>query len=1176
MHLRSDRRSTSILATVLAALLILYAPSPTVRAAVEPPLLAETLPGRGSPPPLTFEENRGQADRRHGFVAHARHASFGLAATEVSLSFDDGRDWRLKLLGGRATAKAAPRELQPARSHYFRGAAPEQWIRDVPHYARVRYASVYPGIDVEYYGDGRIFEYDFLLAPGADVSRIRMAVDGARAVTLAGDGSVTFGLGDRELRQEPPRAFQEHDGVRREVAVSYVRRGRAVGLRLGEYDRERPVLIDPAIQYSTYLGVASWDEGNDVAFDAQGNAYVAGLTISANKDVSVAKFDSGGGLVYRTVLGGPNHDGAHGIAVDAAGQVYVTGWTASWGFPARNAFQSNFSDAYQDAFVAKLDAGGSIVYSTYLGGNGEDMGHAIAIDDAGNAYVAGRTTSTNFPVASAAQSAPGGDADGFVTKLSPAGNALGFSTYLGGSGGDSANGIAWDGGTVYVAGRTASTNFPTASASQGTFGGGADDAFVTKMSSAGSVTFSTYVGGAQHEGAQDIAVDGSGGVYVTGWRLKWPIALTPFVTRLNASGATAYSIEGRGGEGIAVNSAGEAYVTGAAPYFYSRLSTSGGVLLDFAGIGGRALAINTAGDVVVAGSTDLTTLQTVNAHQPRHADAGTTEMNYGTLQRRTDAFVARIGDGAPPRPTATPRVSPTPTPTATATGPTPTAPPATPTPTPTPRATVGPTATPRPAPGTRWEDSDPALQYTGTWYLNSNPQHSGGSVRGAVDPGNRVTLTFSGSSLTILGYQDEWAGRANVKIDGAVVGVADFYASPAKARAIVFTTSVAAGAHTLELEVTGTRNPASGGNWAWLDAIEAGSAGPTSTPTPTPTPANPTATPTPTSPPPMTPTPTPTARTTAPPTATPTPGAPMRFEQEHASVTYTGSWFLNNAAGHSGGSARLSVDPGDRATFSFTGTSVSLIAYQDEWSGIGRVLIDGAVAGTADFYRSPSRHQAVVFTASGLAAGAHTLVLEVTGTRNPASGGNWVWLDAFDVSSSGGTAPTPTPAPTSAPTATPTPTPVIPMPTATPTPTVAPARPTPTPTPGGTPSRIEDSSPSIAYTGTWFNNGNAQHSGSSARLAVDPGSRATLTFTGTGVTWIAYRDEWSGIARVFVDGTLAQTVDLFFTPSAARQPVWTVSGLPRGTHTVAIEVTGTRSAGSGGNWVWVDAFDVTP
>jgi hypothetical protein len=315
-----------------------------------------------------------------------------------------------------------------------------------------------------------------------------------------------------------------------------------------------------ALVYSTYLGGSSaggqgiaigGGEGNGIAVDAAGNAYVTGHTNSIDFPTAnplqatcallptgapgiedcdtafVAKLNpAGSALVYSTYLGGSGSDGGTGIAVDAAGNAYVTGETASTDFPTANPLQPSLGGA-EDAFVAKLNpAGSALVYSTYLGGNSDDSGSGIAVDGAGNAYVTGSTTSTDFPTANPLQgvcdncyykSETAWSGDAFVAKLNPAGNALVYSTYLGGSGNDEGFGIAADGaGNAYVTGSTTSTDFPTANSFQPSYAGGGD-AFVAELNSAGSaLAYSTYLGGSGGDQGSGIAVDSAGNAYVTG------------------------------------------------------------------------------------------------------------------------------------------------------------------------------------------------------------------------------------------------------------------------------------------------------------------------------------------------------------------------------------------------------------------------------------------------------------------------------------------------------------------------------------------------------------------------------------------------------------------------------------------------------------------------------------
>jgi hypothetical protein len=366
-----------------------------------------------------------------------------------------------------------------------------------------------------------------------------------------------------------------------------------------------------AVVYSTYLGGSGGEEAIGIALDAGGNAYVIGNTGSTDfptanalqgtfggdasgsgtafGDAFVSKLNAdGSALIYSTYLGGSDLEVGSGIALDSDGNAYVTGSTLSTNFPTANAFQGTFAGgfAFGDAFVTKFNSAGSaLVYSTYLGGSGEDNGRAIAVDSAGNAYIAGRTGSGNFPTVNAFQSTYGGVGDAFVTKLNPAGSALVYSTFLGGSGSESnrLDCLAIDSsGNAYVTGQTASTNFPTANAFQSTLGGGSD-IYVAKLNAAGSgLIYSSYLGGSETDSGSGIAADSAGNAYVTGdtSSTNFPTANAfqntfgggfpvgdGFVTKLNATGTLMYSSYLGGSEydtgyGIAVDGAGDAYVTG--------------------------------------------------------------------------------------------------------------------------------------------------------------------------------------------------------------------------------------------------------------------------------------------------------------------------------------------------------------------------------------------------------------------------------------------------------------------------------------------------------------------------------------------------------------------------------------------------------------------------------------
>ncbi len=232
---------------------------------------------------------------------------------------------------------------------------------------------------------------------------------------------------------------------------------------------------------------------------------------------------------------------------------------------------------------------------------------------------------------------------------------------------------------------------------------------------------------------------------------------------------------------------------------------------------------------------------------------------------------------------------------------------------------------------------------------------------------------------------------------------------------------------------------------------------------------------------------------------------------------------------HSANTARLGMDTAAAITFPFTGTSVTWIGYKDEWSGNANVYIDGVLKATVDTYATPYRAQTTMYSATGLAAGAHTLKIVPTGTKNASSAGTWVWADAFDV----GTAPA---------------------------------------TSGWT--RIEETDATVAYTGTWSDNALPAHSGGTARLSMTNASKATVTFTGKRIRWIGYKDQWSGIAWVYVDGVKVATIDTYATSAKAQQLIYSSPLKALGTHTLTVYATGSKRAASGGAWVWADAFEV--
>jgi beta-propeller repeat-containing protein len=528
--------------------------------------------------PLHFEANRGQTRQDVCFLARGPGYSLYLTAGEAVLVLarpnpDAKRDLRstperlntqaratpvvvrMSLVGAAPKPLVSGLEELPGKANYFIGNDPAKWRTNVPTYAKVHYQDVYPGIDLVYYGNQRQLEYDFVVAPGGDPERIALGFQGVERLEIDAEGELVLHAAGGALRQRKPVIYQETDGLRREIDGGYILKGaNRVGFRVAAYDDSRPLVIDPVLFYSTYLGGSGFEVGNGIAVDPVGNAYVTGTTASVNFPTTAGAFDmtldmtlegnseafvtklnpTGSALLYSTYLGGSSGEEGFGIAVDIAGNAYVTGETGSPDFPTTlGAFQTAPGFGGNDAFITKLNPTGTVlIYSTYLGGSNSDEGFGIVVDALGNAYVTGTTTSTNFPTSNAFQIAfAGGTRDAFVTKINPAGTGPVYSTYLGGGGDDSGHSIAVDAtGNAYLSGATGSINFPTTpGAFQMTFQGGDGsflppfgflpplDAFATKLNATGSaLVYSTYLGGSSDEAGLGIAVDAGGNAYVTG------------------------------------------------------------------------------------------------------------------------------------------------------------------------------------------------------------------------------------------------------------------------------------------------------------------------------------------------------------------------------------------------------------------------------------------------------------------------------------------------------------------------------------------------------------------------------------------------------------------------------------------------------------------------------------
>ncbi len=669
-------------------------------------VLARTALGEQLPPSETPRQEARTTGERRGPSSGRRSLALNhqppIAERQVTAL-------RVDLVGAAPQAAMTGRGELPGRMNYFKGSDPAQWRANVPTYSSVAVQGVYPGIDLVYYGNQRHLEYDFVVAPGADPARITLAWQGAEEVKVDAYGDLVLRTKAGEVRQHRPIVYQDVGGVRKEISGRYVLRSgpttatdqpaTRVGFEVAAYDRSRPLVIDPVLSYSSFLGGAARERGWDIAADGEGNAYVTGITLSTNfpvanalqanfggggddSDMFVMKLDaSGTNLVYSTYLGGTTEDAGFAIAVDADGNAYVTGLTTSTNFPTATAFQPAIAGKPPrgltvhpfDVVVLKLNPTGSaLVYSTYLGGSGEDEGIGIAVDSSGSAYVTGQTTSTNFPTANPLQAAAAGAWEAFVTKLSPDGTALVYSTYLGGLAEDYGEGVAVDGdGNACVTGITSSTNFPTANALQTNYNGGAYDVFATKLSAAGTeLVYSTYLGGQDEDQGLRVALDAAGNAYVTGktFSTNFPtanalqaqlggftnefVASDAFVAKLNAAGSALVYSTYLGGDStdegwdIAVDALGNAYVgglslstnfpvtanallsTNAGSYdaFVTMLNPSGAALAFSTLLGGNlqddayGIDVDGAGNIYVTGRTISTNFPTVLPLRPTPPD----------------------------------------------------------------------------------------------------------------------------------------------------------------------------------------------------------------------------------------------------------------------------------------------------------------------------------------------------------------------------------------------------------------------------------------------------------------------------------------------------------------------------------------------------------------------------
>jgi hypothetical protein len=652
--------------------------------------------------PLAFEANQGQTDARVKYLArgngytvfltgndtvfalNASHAGsaagkYSTAPTRREAETATAAAIHMKLVGANQQAQIVAGKQLPGRTNYFIGNNPSKWQRDVKQYATVSYREVYPGVNLAFHGQQRQVEFDFIVAPEASVTPIRFDVTGTKRISTDAAGNLVLSSAAGDVLLHKPVAYQEKDNTRQPVDARFaVEANNTVRFELGNYDRSQELVIDPSLSYATYLGGASEDEVFGIAVDPSGNVYATGESDSTAMfpggnvpsadgfDAFVTKLTPSGALSYTTFVGGTSTDSGLAIAVDSNGAAYITGVTESADFPVttgaaqttQTGLGTNCTNkkvtgaACSDAFAVKLSSTGSSVWATFIGGQNDDHGYAIALDGNGNVWVAGDTFSSSFyPVQHAttvltssfnngvAQSPPSDD--GFVVEISPNGSApFLYATYLGGSAGDQINGIAIDGSNnVYVAGETASTDFPvTSGAYQTTCGSDGNcnahlgsvyyDAFVTKLvngkySNTGG--YSTYIGGSSDDYAFAIAVDGSGDAYITGQTSMDDTTTTPAVPYPTTNGAfsTTYNASATANGFVTeLNPAGSALV-------YSTFL--GGSTQDFGG----GIAVDQSKNAYVSGTT-------LSTDFPTTSNATQTKLNGNGTTGHSDAFVTEV------------------------------------------------------------------------------------------------------------------------------------------------------------------------------------------------------------------------------------------------------------------------------------------------------------------------------------------------------------------------------------------------------------------------------------------------------------------------------------------------------------------------------------------------------
>ena len=609
--------------------------------------------------PLRFEANRGQAAPAVDFITHG--SGYGLSFThkEAVLALQGhGKTGqadvvRIQVAGARATMPLGGAML-PGVANYIETSEPSSWKTNIPTYAEVRYPGVYAGVDLVYYGNNQQLEYDFIVAPHAQTGDIRLRFDGVRHLALDAKGNLVIVARDGSIAFHKPVLYQTVHGKRHEVDGSFMLLGHnTAGFRVGTYDRAQTLIIDPSLLYSTYIGGTYQDSVTAMAVDTSGNAYLTGTTTTGNNAAAdfpvtagaynttgdsgyyasvafVSKLNaSGTALLYSTYLG-PSATTA-GIAVDSSGDAYVTGTTLSSSYPTTTGVYEKVSKAANGTatgFLTKLNPTGSaLVFSTFLGGSSSDSPTAIALNAAGDIYLAGYAFSANFPTTTGAYQTTNKAAgsygwNNFVTELNPTASALIFSTFVGGSNEYSSPPnveLAIDSaGNSYIASYALAADFPVTTGAYQTVSlatSGNTDMTLSKLNATGTkLVYSTWFDGPsttyRADVAKGIAVDASGNLFVAGSTYESAFPTTSgALQKINKNGGGSLPT----GFVAKLNAAGSALVYST---YLGGSATSQGDSID-------SLTIDASGDVYVGGNTGSADFPvTSNAYQKTNLAAG--------------------------------------------------------------------------------------------------------------------------------------------------------------------------------------------------------------------------------------------------------------------------------------------------------------------------------------------------------------------------------------------------------------------------------------------------------------------------------------------------------------------------------------------------------------------------